>query len=143
MSYGICFYIHYRHISLSNCRSKKHLQYGLFMLPMSQQYCTVICHNSTVPLYVTHMLRKKPSHSHKTRSSSHTMSLLNIPSHSKATLGNHSFFSSSLWNSFASDIRCAPSLSSSKSCLKRIFFSFSLQGPSFYHYAHVPALAML
>ena len=45
------------------------------------------CHSSTAPSYVADMLQKKPSH---TRSSSYTMSLLNRPAHSKATLGDRS-----------------------------------------------------
>ena len=75
------------------------------------------CHNSTAPSYVADMLHKKPSH---TRSSSSTMPLLNRPALSKAALGDHSFSfaSSSVWNSIPNDVRCAPSLSSSKSCLK-------------------------
>ena len=79
------------------------------------------CHSSTAPLYVTDMLQKMPSH---TRSSSYTMLLLNRPAHSKATLGDHSFSfaSSSVWNSIPNDVRCAPSLSSSKSHLKTYLF---------------------
>ena len=30
--------------SLASCQSKKHLQNSLFALPLSQQYCTIICH---------------------------------------------------------------------------------------------------
>ena len=30
--------------SLASCQSKKHLQNSLFVLPLSQQYCTIICH---------------------------------------------------------------------------------------------------
>ena len=75
------------------------------------------CHSSTAPSYVTDMLHRKPLH---TRSSSYTMLLLNRPVHSKATLGDRSFSiaSSSAWNSIPNDVRCAPSLSSFKSCLK-------------------------
>ena len=40
------------------------------------------CHSSTAPSYVTGMLHRKPLHSHKTRSSSYTMPLLNRPAHS-------------------------------------------------------------
>ena len=78
------------------------------------------CHSSTAPSYVADMLQKKPSHTHITRSSSYTMPLLNRPAHSKATLGDlsFSFASSSVWNSIPNDVRCAPSLSSSKACLK-------------------------
>ena len=47
------------------------------------------CHSSTAPSYVTNMLHKKPLH---TRSSSYTMPLLNRPAHSKATLGDRSFY---------------------------------------------------
>ena len=78
------------------------------------------CHSSTAPSYVTDMLDKNPSHTSNTRSSSYTMPLLNRPAHSKATLGDRSFSfaSSSVWNSIPNDVRCAPSLSSFKSCLK-------------------------
>ena len=78
------------------------------------------CHSSTAPSYVADMLHKKPSHTRNTRSSSYTMALLNRPTHSKATLGDRlfSFASSSVWNSIPNDLRCAPSLSSSKSRLK-------------------------
>ena len=59
-----------------------------------------------------------PSLIRNTRSSSYTMPLLNRPAHSKATLDDRSFSfaSSSVWNS-PNDVRCAPSLSSSKSHL--------------------------
>ena len=52
------------------------------------------------------------------------MPLLNRPAHSKATLGDpsFSFASSSVWNCIPNDVRCAPSLSSSKSRLKTFFF---------------------
>ena len=82
------------------------------------------CHSSTAPSYVTDMLHKKPSHARNTRSSSYTMPLLNRHAHSKATLGDRSFSfaSSSVWNSIPNDVRCAPSLSSSKSRLKTYLF---------------------
>ena len=75
------------------------------------------CHSSTAPSYVADMLQKKQSH---TRSRSCIMPLLNRPAHSKATLGDRSFSfaSSSVWNSIPNDVRCAPTLSSSKSRLK-------------------------
>ena len=78
------------------------------------------CHNSTAPSYVADMLHKNPSQTRITRSSSCTMPLLNRPAHIKATLGDRSFSfaSSSVWNSIPNDVRCAPSLSSSKSRLK-------------------------
>ena len=77
------------------------------------------CHSSTATSYVTDMLLKKQSHTRNTRSSSHTMPLLNRPALSKATLGDRSisFASSSVWISIPNDARCAPSLSSSKSRL--------------------------
>ena len=50
------------------------------------------CHSSTAPSYVTDMLHKKSLHTRNTRSSSYTMPLLNRPAHSKATLGDRSFF---------------------------------------------------
>ena len=82
------------------------------------------CHSSTAPSYVTGMLHRKPLHTHRTRSSSYTMPLLNRPAHSKATLGDHSFSfaSSSVWNSIPNDVRCATSLSSFKSRLKTYLF---------------------
>ena len=82
------------------------------------------CHSSTAPSYVADMQHKKPSHTHNTLSSSYTIPFLNRPAHSKATLGDRSFSfaSSSVWNSIPNDVRCAPSLSSSKSCLKTYLF---------------------
>ena len=82
------------------------------------------CHSSTSPSYVADMLQKKPSHTHNTCSSSHTMPLLNRPAHCKATLGDRlfSFASSSVWNFIQNDIMCAPSLSSFKSHLKTYLF---------------------
>ena len=80
------------------------------------------CHSSTAP-YVADMLHKKPSHTRTTHSSSYTISLLNRPAHNKARLGDRSFSfaSSSVWNSIP-NVRCAPSLSSFKSCLKTFLF---------------------
>ena len=74
------------------------------------------CDNSTAPSYIADMLHKRPSH---TRTCSYTMPLLNRPAHSKATLGDRSFSiaSSSVWNSFPDDVRCAPPLSIFKSHL--------------------------
>ena len=82
------------------------------------------CHSSTAPSYVTDMLHKKPLHTRNTRSSSYTMPLFNRPAHSKATLGDRSFSlaSSSVWNCIPNDVRCAQSLSSSKSRLKTYLF---------------------
>ena len=82
------------------------------------------CRSSTAPSYVADMLQKKSSHTCNTRSSSYTMLLLNRPAHSKATLGDRTFFlaSTSVWNSIPIDVRCAPSLSSFKSRLKTCFF---------------------
>ena len=81
------------------------------------------CHSSTAPSYVTDMLRKGPSHTRSTHSSSYIMSLLSRPAHSKATLGDRSFSfaSSSVWNSIPNDVRCAQSLSF-KSCLNTYLF---------------------
>ena len=81
------------------------------------------CHSSAAPSYVTDMLHITPSHNRNTRSSSYTMPLLNRPAHSKAAFGDRSisFASSSVWNSIPNDVRCAPSLSSSMSCLKTYF----------------------
>ena len=82
------------------------------------------CHSSTAPSYVTDMQHRKPLHTRNTGSSSYTMPLLNRHAHSKATLGDRSFSfaSSSVWNSIPNDVRCAPSLSSSKSRLKTYLF---------------------
>ena len=82
------------------------------------------CHSSTAPSYVIDMQQKKPSHTRNTRTSSYTMPLLNRPAHSKATLGDRSFSfaSSSVWNSIPHDVRCGPSLSSYKYCLKTYLF---------------------
>ena len=78
------------------------------------------CHSSTAPSYVTDMLHEKPSHTRNNRTSSYTKSLLNRPACNKATHGDRSFSfaSSSVWNSIPNDVRCAPSLSLSKSRLK-------------------------
>ena len=82
------------------------------------------CHSSTAPSYVTGMLHRKPLHTRNTRSSSYTTPLLNRPAHSKATLCDRSFSfaSSSVWNSIPNDVRCAPSLSSSKCRLNTCLF---------------------
>ena len=87
-------------------------------------YLWYYCHSSTAPSYVADMLHRKPLHTRNTRSSSYTMPLLNRPAHSKATLGDRSFSfaSSSVWNSIPNHVRCAPSLSSSKSRLKTYLF---------------------
>ena len=80
------------------------------------------CHSSTAPSYVADMLHIEPSHTRITRTSSYIMHLFNRPAHSKATLGDRSFTSSYVWNSIPNDVRCAPSLSSSKSRLKTYLF---------------------
>ena len=91
------------------------------------------CHRSTAPSYVTGMLHivytiwynyRKPLHTRNTRTSSHTMLLINRPARSMATLGDRSFSfaSSSVWKSIPNDVRCAPSLSSRKSRLKTYLF---------------------
>ena len=36
--------IHLKITSLASCKSKKHLQNSLFVLPLPQKYCTIICH---------------------------------------------------------------------------------------------------
>ena len=84
-----------------------------------------IYHNIYIYItYVTGMLHRKPLHTRNTHSSSYAMSLLNRPAHSKAALGDcsFSFASSSVWNSIQNDVRCASSLSSSKSRLKTYLF---------------------
>ena len=81
------------------------------------------CHSSTAPSYVTDMLHRKSSHTRSTRSSSYTMPLLTKPAHSKAILGDRSFyFASSVWNSIPNNVRCAPSMSSFKFRLKVYLF---------------------
>ena len=60
---------------LDSCQCKKHIQNRLFVLPLPQQYCTIICHRHAYG---------KPSHTRN--SSSCTMPFLNCPAHSKATL---------------------------------------------------------
>ena len=87
-------------------------------------YLCYHCNSSTAPSYITDMLQKKPLHTRNTRSSSYTMPLLNRHAHSMATLGDRSFSfaSSSVWKSIPNDVRCAPSLSSSKSRLKTYLF---------------------
>ena len=79
------------------------------------------CHGNTAPSYVADMLQKKPSHIRNTRSSSYTLRLFDRPAHSEATLGDR-WFSFSVWNSIPNDVRCAPSLSSSKSRMKTYMF---------------------
>ena len=79
------------------------------------------CHSNTAPSYVADMLQKNPSH---TRSSSHTMHPLSRPAYCWATLVNRSFSfaSSSVWNTIPNVVRCAPTLSPSKSRLKTYLF---------------------
>ena len=73
------------------------------------------CNNSPVPSYISDMMQKKQPHSHNTRSSSHTTTLLNRPAHSKATLGDHQFpIASYVWGSIPNDVKCDQSLSSPK-----------------------------
>ena len=81
------------------------------------------CHSSTAPSHVADMLQKNPSHIRNNISSSYTMLLLNRPAQSRAALGDRtfSFASSSVWNSIPNNIRCAPSLSSSKARLNTYF----------------------
>ena len=78
------------------------------------------CHNRTAPSYVTDTQQKKPTHS---RSSSHTMPLLNGHAHSKATLVDRLFsYASSIFDYVPNDFMCAPFLSSFNSCLKTYLF---------------------
>ena len=81
---------------------------------------------------------------HHTPSSSHTMTLLNAPAHSKATIGDLSFSSASsfVWNSIPDDVRCAPSLPSFKVSFEDILVSFSLQRMNsfFDHFTYVHGL---
>ena len=86
------------------------------------------CHSSIAPSYVTDMQHKTSLHTGNTRSSSYTMPLLNRPAHNKATLGDRSFsLVSSVWYSIP-NVRCAPSLSSSKSRLKTYLFRSVYKG---------------
>ena len=82
------------------------------------------CHSCTAPSYVADMLHKKPSPTHNTSSCSYTILLLNGPARSEATLGDRSFSfaSSSVWISIPNDVRCAPSLSPSRCCLRIYLF---------------------
>ena len=68
-------------------------------------------HSRSALSFVTDMSQKMPSHSHNYCSSSYINPPLNSPAHSMAAFGERSF-------SFASlSVRCAPSLSSTKSRL--------------------------
>ena len=70
------------------------------------------CHNSTAPSYGRDMLQRRPSHTRSTRSSSHTMTLLNRPTHCRVTLGDRSlYFASSFRISTPNDARCTKSVS--------------------------------
>ena len=82
------------------------------------------CHSNTALSYVVDVLQKKPPHTRNTRSISYTMPLLNRPVIRKATLDNRSFSLaySSVWNSTPNGVKCAPSLSSSKSRSKTYLF---------------------
>ena len=78
------------------------------------------CHSSTAPSYIT---TKNPSHSSYTRSSAHTMPHLNRPAHSKATLGDRSYvFAIFMSGTLFQIVRCAPLLSSLKTCPKTYLF---------------------
>ena len=104
------------------------------------------CFSCTAPSYVADMLQKKLSHNCNTPYCSYTMPLLTSSARIKATLGDRSFsFASSVWNSIPNDVRCAPSLSSSKSRLKTYLFLFSLQRLNFLfdHSAYVHGFALL
>ena len=111
--------IYYNHTfkitSLASFQSKKH-----FKIICSSYHC----HSSTAPSYVADMLHPRPSHTCNAPSSSYNMPLFHRPAHSRATLGDRLFYlaSSSVWNSIPNDVRCAPSLSSSKSRLKTYMF---------------------
>ena len=39
--------------SMASCQSKKHLQNSLFVLPLPQQYCTIICHRYAAEKVIT------------------------------------------------------------------------------------------
>ena len=81
------------------------------------------CHSSTSPSYVANILQKKPSLTHNTRSCSCIIPLLNRPAHSKPTLSDRSFSLLLLLSeTIPNDVRCDPSLSSSKSRLKAYLF---------------------
>ena len=103
---------------------------SLHWLPVKvRSTCKIAClcyhyHSNTAPSNVADMLHRKSSPTGNICSSSYTMPLLNRPAHSTATLGDcsYSFASSSLWNSIRNDVRCAPSLSSSKSRLMTYLF---------------------
>ena len=96
----VCSYISHLH-SLNACLKSSsmttHLR-SLHWLPVKVRSSYKIaclcyhCHSSTAQSYVADMLHIKPSHTRITRSSSYTMPLLNRPAHSRATLGDRSFF---------------------------------------------------
>ena len=103
-------------ISLEDaCQSKNHIQNSLFVLPWSQQYCTIICRWHAVENVIT---------PHNSCFSSHTISLLNKPVHSKATLGDRSisFISTFVWSAIPNDVIYSQSLSSYKCNLKPCLF---------------------
>ena len=43
------------HIKSLHCQSKKHLQNSLFVLPLSQHYCTIICHWHAAEIVNSHL----------------------------------------------------------------------------------------
>ena len=92
-----------------------------------------------------YQLQKKPSHSHSIFYSTHAIPLLNKPTHSKAILGDRSFFCFSVYNYIADDAGCAPSLPSFKSRLNTYLLRSVYKETSFYfdHCKHVHGLSML
>ena len=78
-------------------------------------YLCYQCHNSAAPSNVADMLQKKQSHTLNTRSSSYTLPLLSRPAHSKASRVIARFILLLLQSgTIPNDVRCDPSLSSSK-----------------------------
>ena len=69
------------------------------------------CHNSTTPSYFADMLQKNPLCTRNNLSSSHTMPLLYIHVHSRATLGDRLLSLASSWNFTPNEVRCVSSLS--------------------------------
>ena len=81
------------------------------------------CHSSTAPSHVADMLYKKPFHT-ATLAPAHTPCIFSIDLHTvwQHLVIVHFLASSSVWNSIPNDVRCAPSLSSPKSCFKTYLF---------------------
>ena len=78
----------------------KHLQNILFVLPLSQQYCTIICHWHAAYKAITH-----PHHSLQLMH--HASSQCTCTQNGNTWWSFIIFASSSVWNSIPNDVRCA------------------------------------